>query len=478
MMEGIAPFKTLMGYALMRDEHGVEMHKSSGNAIDFDEAAERVGADVMRWVFCRHTPVNNLNFGWHVCEQAQRKVFSTLWNTYAFLCNYARLDGFEPTAEPVPYAERPDIDRWLLSDLQLLVRTANERLADFDAAALVRRAEKFIEDLSNWYVRRNRRRFWRARSADDRDKLAAYQTLHEVLVTLSQVLAPLIPFTTEAIYRNLAAGKVPGAPTSVHLCDYPQPREELIDEELSRHMGVITSTVSAVLGIRMQEKVRVRQPLGELTAVATDPDKAAALRRFESQLLDELNVKSLVVREEMSGVSSFELVPKMAVLGPKHKSMAGKVAGALKALDAASAAATLAAGESLALNVAGVEVRVGPDEVEVRREMPEHLAFAEAGDVTLVLNTEITPELRDEGWARDTVRHVQQLRKEAGLNIEDHIHLRWATDAADLAAAIGKWRDYVMGETLTETMEQGTGEGGAKTVKIGGADLTIHVRKA
>jgi len=154
MMENIPPFRTLLGHALVRDEHGREMHKSLGNAIWFDEAAERMGCDVMRWIFCRQNPVNNLNFGWSIGDQTRRKVFTTWWNVYAFFCNYARLDGFEPTGEAIPVAERPDIDRWLLSDLQLLVKTANERLADFDVAALVRRAENFIDDLSNWYVRR------------------------------------------------------------------------------------------------------------------------------------------------------------------------------------------------------------------------------------------------------------------------------------------------------------------------------------
>jgi len=358
------------------------------------------------------------------------------------------------------------------------VRLARERLEDFDVAALVRRAEKFVDDLSNWYVRRNRRRFWRARGVDDRDKLAAYQTLHEALVTLCRLLAPVIPFLSEVMYRNLVAEQEPGAPASVHLCDYPQPRDELIDEELSRQIAVITSCVSAALGLRNEQQLRVRQPLAELTALTGDAEAIAALERFEAQLLDELNVKALEIISSAEGVEQLELVPDMRKLGPKHKSDAGKVAEAVRSLDPSAAARALEAGELLAVSVDGREVRVAPDEVEVRRQTPGHLAVAEAAGVMLILDTRITPELEAEGWARDTVRHVQQLRKEIDLNIENRIHLHYATDSDALARAIETWRQYVMAETLSLRMEPGEGEGTSKTVRIGGADLTIQVAKA
>jgi len=478
MMENVPPFKTLLGHALVRDEDGKEMHKSSGNAIAFDEAAERMGSDVMRWIFCRQNPVNNLNFGWHIGEQTQRKVFSTLWNVYAFFCNYARLDGFDVASEPVPYAERPDIDRWLLSDLQLLVRTANERLEDFDVAALVRRAEKFVDDLSNWYVRRNRRRFWRAKGQNDRDKLAAYQTLHEALVTFCQAMAPVIPFLTEVMYGNLVAGQDAAAPQSVHLCDYPQPRAELIDEELSHDMDIVTSTVSAVLGIRMVEQVRVRQPLRELVAVTSDGAAAKALERFRDQMLDELNVKQLTVKGSAEGLGKLEILPNMAALGPRFKGQAGKVAAALKAMDAAAAAQAVEAGQPLSVLVDGEVLQVDAADVQVKREMPANLAVAQAAGVMLVLDTELTPELRAEGWARDTVRHVQQLRKDVDLNIEDRIDLRYATESAELSEAIETWRHHIMAETLSLSMQTGVTADDAKTVKIGGAELRIQVEKA
>jgi isoleucyl-tRNA synthetase len=324
MLEGRAPFKTLLGHALVRDEEGREMHKSLGNAISFDEAADRMGADVMRWVFCRQNPVANLNFGWTVGDQTRRKVFSTLWNCYSFFTSYARVDGFDVKEPQVPVAERPDIDRWLLSDLQLLVREANRRFEEYDLAAFIRRAEKFIDDLSNWYVRRNRRRFWREASRDRRDKLAAYQTLHEALVTLARLLAPVVPFITDAMYRNLVAEQDGEAPPSVHLTSYPQPKEDLIDERLSADMDVVTSAVSAALGIREARKLRVRQPLRELIVVTSDSAKAGALLRFRSQVIEELNVKSLSVREELGDLVAIEIAPRMDLLGPKYKGSAGE----------------------------------------------------------------------------------------------------------------------------------------------------------
>jgi len=478
MMENIPPFKTLLGHALVRDEHGEEMHKSKGNAIWFDEAAERMGCDVMRWIFCRQPPAVNLNFGWTVGEQTRRGFFNTLWNVYAFFCNYARLDGFDIHTPAVPYAERPEFDRWLLSDLQLLVRVANERMPEFDVAAVVRRAEKFVDDLSNWYVRRNRRRFWRARGQDDRDKLAAYQTLHETLVTLCRVLAPVIPFLTEVIYQNLVARQDENAPRSVHLCSYPEPRLDLVDEELSRAMSVVTACVSAVLSLRKARQVRVRQPLPELIAVTSEVAKASALQRLESPLLEELNVKRLILRTDAAGVEKVSIVPRMGVLGPKYKSAAGRVSAAIKVLDPREVAQAVATGRVLTIHVGGMEYQIAPNEVEVRREMPEHLCAAEAEGVTLILDTAVTPELLAEGWARDTVRHIQEMRKEIGLNIEDRVHLRYSTDKEELARALATWRDYIMGETLSLTMEPGVPEGSGKVVEVGGASLRLEVSRA
>ena len=228
----------------------------------FDEAAEKAGADAMRWLFCRQNPANNLNFGYTLTEQVKRKVFNTWWNVLSFFISYARTDDFDPKSPKLPVAERQDLDRWILSRLHELLTVANERLADYDAPALVREAEEFLDALSTWYVRRSRRRFWRPKDPNDRDKLAAYQTLHEVLVTLCKALAPVVPFVTENFYQRLVRDVDSSAPESVHHCAYPQPDPALHDEALSREMDAAMQIVSAALALRESAAI-ARPPAAE-----------------------------------------------------------------------------------------------------------------------------------------------------------------------------------------------------------------------
>lgn len=293
MMENISPFKTLFGHALVRDEKGEEMHKSKANAIWFDDAAEKMGVDVMRWLFCRQDPTSNLNFGYGVGKEIERTVFNTWRNVYAFFCNYARLDEFDVSRRQIPVAQRPDMDRWIVSDLNLFLKRTNESMAEYDVASMAHGTEELIDRLSNWYVRRNRRRFWRAKSDTDTDKLAAYQTLHEVLVTLCRALAPVVPFMTELMYQNLVHNQDPSAPESVHLCSFPEAEESAIDETLSKDMDAAADLVSAVLSLRQASKIRVRQPLPSVTVVCRREGKINALKRFEAHILDETNVKRL-----------------------------------------------------------------------------------------------------------------------------------------------------------------------------------------
>jgi isoleucyl-tRNA synthetase len=478
MMEDIPPFKTLFGYALVRDDKGEELHKSGPNAILFDDAAERLGCDVLRWVYCRQNPFNNLCFSWSLGDLTRRDVFNKLWNVYAFFANYARLDGFDPSSPQVPMAQRSDIDRWLLSDLQLLARAAEDRYSNYDVASFVKQAEKFLDNLSNWYVRRNRRRFWRAKGQGDQDKFAAYQTLYEALVTLCKLCAPVIPFVTEQMYQNLVADQDASAPKSVHLCDFPQVKADLIDEPLSTQMDIVTSVVSAALGLRKESQIRVRQPLKQLLVISHDDAAVAALRRFEEQILDELNVKELAIKPSAEGIENYEIKPRMDLLGPKYKGAAGRVGAALKALNASDVARRVSEGKEVAVNVGGAEFVLLPSEINVKREMPAHMLAADVGGTTLVLDIEVTPELRGEGWARDTVRQIQQLRKEMDLNIEDRIRLRYEAFNADLAKTIESWAKYIAAETLCVEMTTGVREGQFKCVDIDGNELHLQVEKA
>jgi isoleucyl-tRNA synthetase len=408
MMEGIPPFKTLLGHALVRDEQGEDMHKSKGNAIDFHAAVQNVSADSMRWLFCRHTPPVNLSFGFNACRDVERKVFGTLWNTFAFFVNYARLDGFDPQEAKVPVAERPEIDRWILSELQVLVAESRRGFEDYWISPFVRRAEEFIDDLSNWYVRRNRRRFWRSRGDDDRDKLAAYQTLYELLTTLTKVFAPLIPFLTERMHAKL---RMEGDPESVHLCDFPEVDSSLIDEPLAANMRLLRDVVTEALALRSSAGIRVRQPLAELRVALADPMRREELRPLVSHLTEEINVKSVEFTDRLPELNDGWL--------------AGEVSGLAVALDG-----------------------------------------------------NVTPELKREGFARDVVRHLQRLRKDAGLEMSDRIEAAFATEDSELAQAIGEWREYIQAETLAASLSpEPVGDGHSSQVKVGSASLSLTVRR-
>jgi isoleucyl-tRNA synthetase len=440
MMEDIPPFKTLVGYALVKDEKGEEMHKSKGNAIWFDEAADSMGADVMRWIYCRQTLTTNLLFGPTIADQTKRKFFRTWWNVYSFFVQYANADGFDPSVPPVPFAERPDIDRWLLTKLNALI-ASTASIATYDVASASRATEDFVEDLSNWYVRRNRRRFWRARSADDRDKLAAYQTLYETLVTLSKLVAPMVPFTAEAMYQNLV-GK-----GSVHQCDYPKPGGEW-DEAVMRHMDVVLRVVKLALSLREASKIRVRQPLSRLSIAPRNADDIEALRRYEGVILDELNIKKLEIVAEAASLVDYRVRENRKVLGPRFGKRLGEIGKALAALDPASVARAVQAGKPVEFVTGGETIVLQPEEIHVEQQTREGMAAAEDGGIVVALDLNITEELKLEGIARDIVRNVQELRKTSGLDISDKIAATYETSDAPIIRALTDFSAYIAGETL------------------------------
>ena len=470
MMENVPPFKTLLGHALVRDENGQEMHKSTGNAIWFDDAAEKMGADVMRWLYCRQNPTHNLNFGYHTGQQIQRRVLSTWWNVYSFFVNYARLDGFDANAPAVPYEQLQDIDRWLMSKLQELIRTAHEAMQNFDVAAMVIQAEEFIERLSNWYVRRNRRRFWRPKNSSDTDKLAAYQTLHRVLVDLCRILAPVVPFMTEQMYANLTSGD---AAKSVHLADYPVFDEAAYDAELAREMDQVVDVVSRALNVRETRQIRVRQPLAKMTVVTGDEGQKA-LQRFGSHILDELNIKELHFAAELGEFVTYSLEGNMKVMGPKFGKDAGKIRGMLAKADAGAIAAAVQAGQTVTVG----EFQLDGDDIVIEKHFDKALAVNDADEPAIILDIDITDELRREGYSRDVVRHIQQARKDADLEIQNHITVNWFSEDDDVCKTMAEFGEMVAAETLCDTLTAKTETpADAVTVKLGKGQLAFAIRK-
>ncbi len=479
MMERMPPFKTLLGHALVRDESGNEMHKSQGNAIWFDDAAEKMGVDVMRWLYCGHNPTNNLNYGYGHGDQIRRRVINTLWNVYAFLCNYARLDGFDPESERVPVDQRPDIDRWLMSNVQILVRDAREYYGRYDMAAVIRAAEKFISDLSNWYVRRNRRRFWRGVGEDDQDKLAAYQTLYDAQMTLLTVVAPIIPFLTDEMYHQLTPADGGRWPTSIHLLPFPEVDEQALDEDLSYAMDQVVRLVSQSLALRKSKDIRVRQPLARLIAVPVEKAAGEAIEQFADVIAAELNVKQVVVEDSTEGLLTYQVKADFGKLGKRLGKATPLVAKALAGMDPAALQAAQKSDNPVVVAYGDEQTEIEPDEFKLVAVTPDNLAVSETPAGVTALDVDITDELHIEGLARDVVRQIQQLRKDRDLEMDDHIVLRWEA-TGDVARAFSDWEEYIQREILADRMEraEGLADGDAKSVKFSGQQLSIDLTRA
>jgi isoleucyl-tRNA synthetase len=526
MGDGEPPFKTLLGFATVQDQFGRPMHKSDGNSIEFVGAADDgfelfadvdakkdakealkllpkgfvatreepatvrgepvrrvyakyrpIGADVIRWLFCRHNPAQNLNFGPEPTDEVRAKFVIKLWNCYGFFVNYAIPDGFDPTAEQVPVADRPDIDRWILSDLQGLVRTAREAFESYDVMRFCLACEEFIDGkLSNWYIRRNRGRF-HSRNADLdaaglRDKRSAYGTLYTVLTTVCKLIAPCVPFVSETMWQNLRTDR---DPESVHLCDYPTPDGSLVDEQLSADVDALLRIVSLGGAARNAAKQKVRQPLAELRVQPAGDADRRAVGRFADQIADELNVKRVTLHDPAGGVLLTAAVRiNMKTAGAKIGAKRKEVEEALKARPVADLAAALRAGP----------VELVPGVTLDAADLPVEYAAA-AGwfgvvdrGTQVAIDARLTDELKLEGLSRDVIRFVQDGRKTAGLDMADRIALHLGA-AGDLAAAIAAHRPAIA--TATQAVEWAdaplNGSAHTTTVKVEGQELTISLRK-
>ncbi len=479
MMEGVRPFKTLVGHALVRDEKGEEMHKSLGNAIWFEDAADQMGADVMRWIFCRSEPTTNLNFGFGVGREVRGKLYNTLWNTYAFFANYARLDGFVPPSEPTPVGARPDFDRWILSRLQGLVLAARRGYEGHDTRSVCLATEVFLEELSNWYVRQNRRRFWKG--DDPEDQRRAYETLYTCLETLVLVVAPVMPFVAEAIYQNLVRSHDRSAPESVHHRGFPEADERLVDAELDQDMAAVARLSSLALKARETAKIKVRQPLQSLTIGPADEVEARAARRFSPLLRDELNVKAVEVSEpglEPPPVPvEVHVKPNLKVLGKRLKDRLGPFKAAF-ADAAGDIGRAYAAGEpTFALPVEGEVVVLSRSDLLAKEVPSSQAAVARDGAAWAAFDTTLTEDLRLEGIMRELLRGLQVLRKDIGLQVEDRVHLRFDGASPGMEAILSRWRATLAEELLALSVEPGGAEGG-KTFTLSAESVTVRLDKA
>ena len=470
--------RTVLGFATLLAEDGRAMHKSWGNAIEFNEAADTIGADVMRWMYCNQKYDADMLFGYHGADETRRRFLLPLWNVYSFFVTYARLDGWTPAEDPQSAVRglRSDLDRWILARLQQLIAEVDGALDSFYVYKATKPVEEFLDDLSNWYVRRSRRRFWRSEA--DADKQAAYATLYHVLVTLTKLLAPMVPFLTEELYQNLVRKVDLGAPLSVHHCAWPTVDPALQDDALIAEMNAARTVVTLGHAVRAAGNLKVRQPLGRVVVVAP-PEQHARLQHMSGLITDELNVKSLELAANEADLVTYKLMPDNRTLGKKFGGLFPKVRAALAAADASAAVATLRSGAPLALEADGQAVELMAADVIVTPQPKAGFAVKAEGEYVVALDTAITPELRAEGLAREFVRRVQDLRKTAGFDISDRIRIAY-TASPDLAAAAEAHAGYIQAETLAVSLEPGAAPDGAATAEdsFDGETLSVAVLKA
>lgn len=444
---------------LILDGEGQKMSKTRGNVVRPWDVLNAHGADALRWyLFTASPPGNERRFSVELVGEVVRKFLLTLWNTYSFFVTYANIDGFDPAQHTLPVAERSTLDRWILAELHRLVRQVDTSLANYDVTGATRPIAKFVDDLSNWYVRRSRRRFWK--SEEDQDKVAAYLTLYECLVTVSKLVAPMMPFVAEVMYRNLVLSVAPDAAESVHLCDFPEPNLALIDDELIADTQTAMRMVSLGHAARNKAAIKVRQPVAQVLFQVRTEKEAAALHKLAAEIADELNTKQLGLIDEVSEVVAYEVTALPAVVGKKYGALFPKIRSSLAQADGYALVQRIKNGESVELEIEGEQVALLPEELNVKVLPREGFAVAEEAGYVVAVTTELTPALIEEGLARELIRRIQTMRKDAGFRIEDTIRVYYQAGSV-IKDVIGSFGDYIKQETLAVELLAGAGPEGS-----------------
>ncbi len=469
-------YKNVICLGLILDSNGQKMSKSRGNIVNPWDVIHQNGADAVRWYLYTASPAGQeRRFSADLVADVVRTFTLTLWNTYSFFVTYANLDGWKP--EPGVQPAYSPLDRWLRSSLHALVRDVTNALENYDVLGATRPIQSFVEDLSNWYLRRSRRRFWKSES--DQDKQAAYATLYEALVTLSKLLAPTMPFMADELYQNLVRSGNADAPESVHLCDWPKYDPAVIDEDLNRDMAVVMKLVSVGHAARNKANRKVRQPLAEAAFSVGSVEERKALQDYAELIEDELNVKHVRALDAASEAVAYSLNPLPKQLGQKYGSRFPAIRKALLGMEPETPARTLLAGEPVQVELDGEILSILPEEVEVRAQAKAGFAVASEGAYLAALVTDLTPELVKEGLAREFVRRVQDLRKAADLDIADRIRVYYQATPA-LADALHSFEEYITNETLTVELVDGAVPEGWPQVADGfdGETVTVGLTKA
>jgi isoleucyl-tRNA synthetase len=486
-------FMSNFGYATLWAEDGRPMHKSWGNSIEFNEAADKMGVDVMRWMYCNHKPEQNLLFGYHRADEVRRQFLIPLWNVYNFFVTYAKLDGWTPALPSPSKGEgwagvgQPSLlDRWIIARLNEVIAKVTPSLENYDAYTATNAVQELIEDLTNWYVRRSRRRFWK--SEHDSDKDAAYATLYQVLTTLIRLLAPFTPFATEVMYQNLVRGVDPTAPESVHHCAWPEAAEAAIDQALLEQMDLARRIASLGLGARGSANIKVRQPLAKVLVHVSElanQRMGDLSTELSAIVVDELNVKSLEFVPEAGQLVTYKVLPNLKLLGPKLGKQLAAVRQAIEAANPAELVAKIQAGDTVTLSedvkvvIESQPIELKPEELVIQTQPAEGLAVAADKVITVGIDVVITDALADEGLARELVRRVQNMRKDAGFDIADKIVIYYQAEGA-VHRVFKAWAETIQAETLAMEIDHQLIPEAAfqRKEKVDGLDVMLGVQRA
>ncbi len=466
-----APYENVIVLGLVQDENGQKMSKSKGNAVDPFDALANLGADAIRWYFYTNSaPWLPNRFHDKAVVEGQRKFMGTLWNTYAFYILYAEIDKFDPTQHTLDYSKLSIMDKWLLSRLNTLIGTVDGYLSDYAIPEAARALQTFVDEMSNWYVRRGRERFWKQNS--DEDKINAYMTLYTALETVIKLAAPMIPFMTEDIYQNLVCSVNKDAPASIHLCDYPVADEKLIDKELEAYMDEVLNVVALGRAARNTSNIKNRQPLGKMYVGVPRELPEEYLEIVE----DELNIKSVEFVNDSSSYVSYSFKPQLKTLGPKYGKLLGGIRNALQSLDGSEAKKNLDLNGAIVLNIDGNEISLAPEDLLIETVQKEGYQAESDNGITVVLDTNLTDELIEEGFVRELTSKIQDMRKKAGFEVMDTIKV-YVSGNDKIAAILEANKAGISGDVLATDII--AGEGGSYTAEldINGEKVTMGVNK-
>ena len=466
-----APYENVIVLGHVQDENGQKMSKSKGNAVDPFEALETYGADAIRWYFyINSAPWLPNRFHGKAVQEGQRKFMSTLWNTYAFFVLYANIDEFDATKYKLEYDKLSVMDKWLLSKLNTVIQSVDDNLANYRIPEAARALQEFVDDMSNWYVRRSRERFWA--KGMEQDKINAYMTLYTALVTISKVAAPMIPFMTEDIYQNLVRSIDKDAPESVHLCDFPTANKEWIDKELEDNMEHLLDIVVMGRACRNTANIKNRQPIAKMYVKAD-----YKLSEFYVTIIeDELNVKSVEFTDNIENFISYTFKPQLKTVGPKYGKLLGGIRQALSTLDGNKAMAELRSSGELKLDINGNEVVLSESDLLVDTAQMEGFVTESDNKLAVVLDTNLTPELIEEGFVREIISKIQTMRKEAGFEVMDKINV-YVKDNKVIEDIMKTHAEEIQSEVLAEEVLLDTTQGYEKEWNINSQKVTLAVEK-